>query len=94
MQKTAKITVPVIHKKELLVDCEHAKSYAKMTLDTQDQKGIMAHLVSVLDSFDIDIASAKISTSRKRVKNLFLIEKNGNFCNNKEKILDLITCAE
>jgi [protein-PII] uridylyltransferase len=94
MEKRVKFTPPTIQSDELAIDCEHSKTYAKMTLDTVDQKGIMAHIVTIFDSFDIDIASAKIETSRKRVKNLFLIEKNGKFCHNREKILDLITCAE
>ncbi len=89
---------PVIYPDDLIFDCKHSKTYAKMILHTKDQKALIAHVVSVFDKFGVDIATAKIQTIKNRAHNLFLIEKNGKFCNNIEKIRDEITrnntCAE
>ncbi len=82
---------PVIYSKDLLFDCKHSKTYAKMILHTKDQKALIAHIVSIFDKFGIDIATAKIQTIKNKAHNLFLIEKNGKFCNNIEKIRDEIT---
>ncbi len=84
---------PTITSGDLAFDCEHSQSYGKMILHTKDQKALMAHVVSVFDEFGVDIATAKIQTIKNRAHNLFLIEKNGNFCNNIEKIKEKI-CAE
>jgi [protein-PII] uridylyltransferase len=51
-------------------------------------------LIHLFDSFGIDIATAKIHTIKSRVKDLFLIEKNGNFCHNVEMIIDKLTGME
>ncbi len=93
MSRVINYKTPVIKQDELSFDCDHSKSYAKMKLHTKDQKAIIAHVVFVLDKFGVDIATAKIQTLKKRTHNLFLIEKNGKFCNNIEKIKKEITCA-
>ncbi len=84
---------PIIKPKDLSFDCNHSQTYAKMALNTKDQKALMAHIVSVLDDFKIDIATAKIQTIKNKAHNLFIVEKNGNFCNNLRKIKEKI-CAE
>ena len=80
--------LPVIHKKELEIDCEHSQSYAIMRLHTADQKGLLAYIINMFDEMGIDIVSAKIHTLKKSVRDIFLIEKNGNFCHNTDKIID------
>ena len=92
MQRNISFKIPTIKKKDLIFDCEHSKTYAKMILHTKDQKALMAHVVSVFDEFNIDIATAKIQTVKNMAHNLFLIEKNGKFCNNIEKIKEKL-CA-
>ena len=98
MSKHISYKTPVIYEKELQFDCKHSKTYAKMALRTLDQKAIIAHIVSIFDHFGVDIATAKIQTIKKRTHNLFLIEKNGNFCDNldkiKKKIIGEDICAE
>ncbi len=44
-----------------------------------------------IEKFKIDITSSKIFTKLNRVSFLFLIEKNGNFCNNTEHIIKDLT---
>lgn len=77
-----------IKKEQMEIDCEHSPTYAKMTLNTEDKKGLMAYVIKVFDNYGIDIASAKITTIKHRTNDLFLIEKNGNFCHRKEQIVE------
>jgi len=50
----------------------------------------MAYIISVFDEWGLDISSAKIQTIKHRARNLFLIEKQGKLCDNKEKIIALL----
>ncbi|RUM44036.1 MAG: hypothetical protein DSY46_06545 [Hydrogenimonas sp.] len=87
MQKELNLTKPKIKPKEITIDCEHSKTYATMQIKTSNQRGLMAYVAHYFDKLGIDIASAVITTRKHRVNDFFLIEKNGNFCTNKEKIL-------
>ena len=90
-KKTHHHAIPVIHKEELSIDCEHSKTYALMDLDCKDQKGLVAYIIGIFDEMGIDIATAKVHTLKNRAKDMFLIEKNGNFCNNTEEIIEKLT---
>jgi [protein-PII] uridylyltransferase len=70
------------------VNCNHSKSYGSMFVDCKNQRGIVANIITIFDDMGIDIASAKIQTIKNRAKNLFLIEKNGNFCNNSQLVIN------
>ena len=83
--------VPTIQEKEIQIDCEHSKSYAVMYLNCEDQKGLLAFVIYIFDSMGIDIVTAKVHTLKNRVRDMFLIEKNGNFCHNVETITDKLT---
>jgi len=89
--KKSKLHVPVIKKKELEIDCDHSQSYAMMRLHTANQKGLLAYIIHMFDEMGIDIVSAKIHTLKNSVRDIFLIEKNGNFCHNTDKIIDKLT---
>ncbi len=89
--KKSTLTVPIIGKDELQIDCEHSKTYAIMYLNCKDQKGLLAYIINIFDEMGIDIATAKIHTLKSRVRDLFLIEKNGKFCHNVETIIDKLT---
>ncbi len=93
-EKKPKLKPLDIKPKEITIDCNHSRSYAKMKIVTKDQKGLMANIMTTFDDIDIDIASAKIQTIKKRARNLFLIEKNGNFCTNREHVVKKITTTE
>ncbi|MDD2640000.1 MAG: HD domain-containing protein [Arcobacteraceae bacterium] len=90
MSKTTKLLVPEIYKEEIQIDCNHTQYLASMKVKTKDQKGLLAYIAKIFDDFNIEIESAKIYTSRGKARDLFLIEKNGNFCVNAEEIVDLI----
>lgn len=87
MSKKTTLSKPIILKDEIDIDCEHSKSYAKMTINTKNQKGMMAYMMSVFDQEGIDVANAKILTIKNRARNLILIEKKIDLCKEKEKIL-------
>jgi [protein-PII] uridylyltransferase len=89
--KKSTLHLPVIRKEELEIDCEHSQSYAMMRLHTTNQKGLLAYIINMFDEMGIDIVSAKIHTIKNRVRDIFLIEKNGNFCHNTDKIIDKLT---
>ena len=89
--KKSKLHVPVIKKKELEIDCDHSQSYAMMRLHTANQKGLLAYIIHMFDELGIDIVTAKIHTLKNSVRDIFLIEKNGNFCHNTDKIIDKLT---
>jgi [protein-PII] uridylyltransferase len=92
MSKSTKLLVPEIYKEEIQIDCNHTQYLASMKVKTKDQKGLLAYIAKIFDDFNIEIESAKIYTSRGKARDLFLIEKNGNFCVNADEIVDLI-CA-
>ena len=90
MSKSVTLKKPFIKRKEIFIDCNHTEDLALMKIITKDQKGLFAYIAKVFDDFGIEVESAKLTTSKTLAKDLLLIEKNGNFCKNKEKILDLI----
>ncbi|HHH20669.1 MAG TPA: HD domain-containing protein, partial [Nitratifractor sp.] len=77
---------PQIAKEDIIINCTHGIQYAQMKLTTKDQKGLLAHVMNVFEKLDIDIVSAKLFTRKDRTDDLFLVEKNGNFCDNEEFI--------
>ena len=94
MSKSIRLTKPQIRPKEITIDCDHSKTYATMQIKTANQRGLMAYVAHYFDKLGIDIATAVITTRKHRVNDLFLIEKNGNFCVNQEKIIKKLTAEE
>jgi len=82
---------PPIEKEDISIDCTHSKSYAIMHLRSQNQKGLLAYVIETFDEMGIDIVTAKVHTLKNRVRDMFLIEKNGNFCHNVDKIIEKLT---
>ena len=87
----AKLIKPEIHPNEIEIDCEHSREYGVLRLRTKDQRGLLAFVTHLFDQLEIDIVSTKIHTSKYRVNDLFLIEKDGNFCHNTEEIIKELT---
>ena len=86
-----RIEKPMILEKNIFIDCKHSQEHAMLQLNCSDQKGLLAYIINLFDSLHIDINSAKIHTKMNRVNDLFLIEKNGNFCNNTKLIIKELT---
>jgi [protein-PII] uridylyltransferase len=91
MEKQFKHKKPIIKRKEISIDCNHRDDLAQVKIQAKDQKGLFAYIANVFDDFNVEIESAKIYSSNGRINDLLLIEKNGNFCQNQEELLDLIT---
>ncbi len=89
--KKSTLHIPVIQKREIEIDCEHSQTYAMMRLHTGNQKGLLAYIINMFDEMGIDIVTAKVHTLKNSVRDIFLIEKNGNFCHNTDKIIDKLT---
>ncbi len=87
MARKTKLPSLEIKKEEIDIHCNHSNSYARMTINCQDQKGLIANIITIFDDMGIDIASAKIQTIKNRARNLFLIEKNGLFCDSQDIIV-------
>lgn len=85
------LNIPRIQKNELNIDCEHTKTLAIMYLNSQNQKGLLAFVIDMFDEMGIDIVTAKIHTLKDRTRDMFLIEKNGNFCHNVDNIIEKLT---
>ena len=83
--------IPSIRAEDIDINCEHSKTYAIMHLSSKNQKGLLAYIIDLFDSMDIDIVTAKIHTIKNRVRDMFLIEKNGNFCHNVNTIVEKLT---
>ena len=92
MTKVFHFKQPIILENEIIIDCEHTDELAQVKIITKDQKGLFAYIAYIFDKYNIEIQSAKIFTQKGKANDLLLIEKNGNFCINKDKILeDLIS---
>jgi len=82
---------PKILAKDIFIDCDHSQDYAMLKLSCVNQKGLLSYIINLFDNLSIDICSAKIHTKVNRVNDLFLIEKDGNFCNNTNLIIKELT---
>lgn len=82
---------PTIKRDEITVDCTHSKSYAELNIVTKNQKGLLAYIVSSLDELHINIATAKISSTKNKARDHFLLEKNENLCNNENQLISILT---
>lgn len=88
MSKKASLKKPTILEGEININFDHSKSYALMHVNTKNQLGLMAYLMSVFDEHGIDIAMAKIQTIENRTRNLLLIEKTAHLRESGQDILN------
>ncbi len=91
MTKTIKIKKPIISKNEIYINCDHTDELAQLKIETKDQKGLFSYIAKVFDDFDIEINSAKIQSNKGKATDMLLIAKNGHFCTNKDKIIEILT---
>ena len=77
-----------IKRNEIDIDCEHSQTYAIMHLNTKNQKGLLSYIIDLFDEMGIDIVTAKVHTLKNRARDMFLIEKNGNFCHNVDTTIE------
>lgn len=90
MDKKIQLTPPKIKENEITLDCEHSNTYARLSINTHDQSGLLAYVIKSFDDQAIDIATAKVHTIKNRARDQFLIEKSGDVCHNAKKIIDAL----
>lgn len=79
-----------IHKNEIGIDCEHSLTYAEITIHTKNQKGLLAYIMQRFEELGINILTAKIHSTKHKVRDSFLIQKQNDICNNVAKIYELL----
>jgi [protein-PII] uridylyltransferase len=80
-----------IHKKEVVIDCEHSLTHAEVSINTKNQIGLLAYIMECFEELGINIVTAKIHSTKHKVRDSFLMEKQNDICNNVEKIYELLT---
>ena len=90
---TQEVKLKEIHIKpeEISIDCEHSLTHAELTIHTSNQIGLLAYVMDKFEKLNINIITAKIHSSKYKVRDSFLMEKQHDICNNVEKIYDLLS---
>ena len=91
MNLKVKVAEAKIKSSDIILDCDHSKSYASMRITAPDQKGLLGFIMDTFEEEGITIATAKIHTLKKRVRDQFLIEKTDNLCDNSASIINSLT---
>jgi len=91
MSKHVKLKKVNIAKKEILLDCEHSLTHAELSINTKNQIGLLAYIMDCFEELGINIVTAKIHSTKHKVRDSFLMEKQNDICNNVEKIYELLT---
>jgi [protein-PII] uridylyltransferase len=76
---------------EISIDCEHSLTHAEIKINTKNQIGLLAYVMDIFEKLGINIVSAKIHSTKHKVRDSFLMNKQNNICNNVEKIYELLT---
>lgn len=91
MQRQVTLNKPVIKAGEITIDCEHSKTLAALNIYTANQRGLLAFIAKRLDEHGINIATAKIHSTKHRARDHFLIEKSVKLCDNPQNIISILT---
>ena len=91
MQKEVKLKNVTIKREEIAIDCEHSLTHAELAIHTANQIGLLAYVMHKFEELHINIITAKIHSSKHKVRDSFLMEKQNNVCNNVEKIYEFLT---
>ena len=90
MSRCVDINIARIRTDEVRIDCDHSKTYAELAVHTANQRGLLAYIVSAIDALDMQIATAKIHSTKHRARDHFLIEKTPQMCDNAAKLIPLL----
>ncbi len=80
-----------INPDEVTIDCEHSLTHAEISIKTQNQRGLLAYIMECFEELNINIVTAKIHSTKHKVRDSFLMEKQNNICDNVDKIYELLT---
>ena len=76
---------------EIEIDCEHSLTHAEISVKTKNQQGVLAYIMDIFEQLNINIITAKIHSTKHKVRDSFLMEKQNDICNNVDKIYELLT---
>ena len=91
MSREVKLKEIHIKREEITIDCEHSLTHAELAIHTANQIGLLAYVMHKFEELNINIITAKIHSSKHKVRDSFLMEKQNDICNNVEKIYDLLS---
>ncbi len=91
MEKNVKLKEVNIKKEEITIDCEHSLVHAEIKINTTNQLGLLAYVMHGFEELDINIVTAKIHSSKYKVRDSFLMEKKDDICTNIDTIYKLLT---
>lgn len=80
-----------IKKEEISIDCDHSLTHAEININTSNQRGLLASMMDCFEELNINIITAKIHSTKHKVRDSFLIEKQNDICNNVDKIYEMLT---
>ena len=83
-----------LKKEDIKIDCEHSLTHAELSIHTTNEKGVLAYIMNTFEKLNIDIITAKIHSSKYKVKDSFLIQKNDNLCDNTEKFYNFLIAGD
>ena len=91
MSKEVIINNVEIKRDEIKLDCDHSLTHAELSVNTKNQKGLLSYIMHCFEELNINIVTAKIHSSKHKVRDSFLMEKQNNICDNDEKLFELLT---
>ena len=91
MSIEVKLQKIIITRDEINIDCDHSLTHAEININTSNQRGLLAYVMNCFEKLHINIVTAKIHSTKNRVRDTFLMEKQNNICNNIEQIYELLT---
>ncbi len=94
MKREVKLQNIQLTKENITIDCEHSLTHAEISVHTSNQRGLLAFVMSCFEELNINVVTAKIHSSKHKVKDSFLIEKQNNLCDNTGEIYELLITKE
>ncbi|MCF6340549.1 MAG: HD domain-containing protein [Sulfurimonas sp.] len=91
MEQRVEVKKVALSNDEINIDCEHSLVHAEIRVKTKNQRGLLAYIMDCFETLKINVVTAKIYSTKHKVKDSFLIEKQNDICNNVEKIYKLLT---
>jgi [protein-PII] uridylyltransferase len=89
MQREIQIKKPLLKPEEITIDCNHSNTYIQLNVHTKNQRGLLAYIMGILEKHHINIATAKVDSTKTKARDSFLIEKQPGMCDNIEKLLKI-----
>jgi len=91
MQKVVPLKNIDIKREEISIDCAHSLTHAELTIQTTNQPGLLAYVMDAFEKLNINIVTAKIHSTKYKARDSFLMDKNGDVCNNAEEVYKLLS---